>query len=135
MSCHTTVTFASRPLLPITISFYTAPPIHVHVEQMAVFQSEPDSATLLRIVGDRITHKWRALGSLLGVPQNRLEQIAHTKEQSDNTCYSCVVEVVDHWKNHLDRPTWNELIAAVKSLDETLAITIKHQLLSSQMST
>lgn len=104
---------------------------------MDALQSEPDSAIFLRMVGDRIPHKWRALGSLLGVPQNKLEQIAHTKEQLDTTCCSCVVEVVDHWKSHLlDRPsTWNELIVAVKNLDETLAFHMKHQLISGQMST
>ena len=120
----------------IIFFFNTAPPLHASEEQISALQSEPDSTTFLRMVGDRIPHKWRALGSLLGVPQNKLEQIAHTKEQSDTTCCSCVVEVVDHWKNHLDRPsTWNELIMAVKNLDETLAFAMKHQLLSGQMPT
>ena len=104
---------------------------------MGALQSQPDSTIFLHMVSDRIPLKWRALGSLLGVPQNKLDQIAHTTEQSDTTRCSCVVEVVEYWKNHLvDRPsTWNELIMAVKNLDETLAFSMKHQLVSGQMPT
>lgn len=77
------------------------------------------------------------LTSYLGVPQNELDQIALITEQSDTTRYSCVMKVVEYWKTHLlDRPsTWDELIMAVKQVDETLAFSIKHQLVSHQMPT
>ena len=101
---------------------------------MGALRHEPDSTMFLHMVSDRISPKWRALGSYLGVPQNELDQIALTTEQSDSTRCSCVVKVVEYWKTHLlDRPsTWDELIMAVKQVDETLAFSMKRQLLVSR---
>lgn len=97
-------------------------------------QEEPDVTTFLRMVGDKILHKWRALGLYLGVPQSKIEQTAQAKEQTDTTFCSCVVEIFEYWKSHLPvdkKPTWNELIMAVRNVDETLFISMKRKLMSS----
>ena len=106
------------------------------MEQTGILQSEPNVTVFLNLVGDRIPHMWRGLGSFLGVPQYEIDKIAHIKEQTDVTRCPCLVAVFEHWKNHLDKsPTWSDLIMAVKNVDETLALTMQHQLISGQIST
>ena len=97
-----------------------------------ILQSEPDVTKFLHMGGDRISLEWRGLGAYLGVPRNEIQKIAHSMEPSDKTCCTCLVAIIEYWKDHLiDRsPTWNDLIVAVKKVDETLALTIRHQLVS-----
>ena len=106
--------------------FPTVPPM----EQSDILQNEPDVTKFLHMVGDRISLQWRALGLYLGVPHNEIQKVAHSMEPSDKTCCTCLVAIIEYWKDHqTDRsPTWNDLIAAVKKVDETLTPTIMHQL-------
>lgn len=116
---------------PCMLIFPTAPPMAM-MEQSDILQSEPDVTKFLYMVGNRISFNWRALGAYLGVPNDEIQKIAHTTEPSDKTCCTCLVAVIEYWKDHqTDRPpTWNDLIAAVKQIDEPLTVTIRHQLVS-----
>ena len=101
------------------------------MEQSDIFQSEPDVTKFLHMVGNKISLKWKALGAYLGVPTDEIQKIAHTiQPPADPTC--CLAAVIEYWKGHqTDRPpTWNDLIAAVKQVDEPLTVTIRHQLVS-----
>ena len=73
---------------------------------------------------------WKGLGAYLGVPQNDIERIAHCKEQTDTTRCQCLTAIFNYWKAHqTDRqPCWNDLIAAVKNIDEGLARTMVSEL-------
>ena len=110
--------------------FPTAPPTMERSD--AIFQSEPDVTKFLHMVGSRISLKWRALGAYLGVPTDEIQKIAHANEPRDKSCCTCLVAVIEYWKDHqTDRPpTWNDLITAVKLVDEPLTVTIRHQLVS-----
>ncbi len=102
------------------------------MEQRDILQSEPDVTKFLHMVGNRISLKWRALGAYLGVPNDEIQKIARTTGIADDTCCTCLVAVIEYWKDHhINRPpTWNDLITAVKQIDEPLTVTIRHQIVS-----
>ena len=100
------------------------------MEQTGILQSEPDVTMFLQLVGQKIPHKWKGLGAYLGIPYNEIEKIAHCMEHTDSTRCQCLAAIFDYWKNHqITRPpTWSDLIAAVRNVDESVAKTMIDQL-------
>ena len=98
---------------------FAAPSLENHI----ILQAEPDVRTFLQLVGYKIPHKWRGLGAYLGVPQNEIELIAHHNEPVDPTRCQCLSAVFNYWKNHQTdkEPTWNDLVSAVKNVDDSLS--------------
>ena len=72
---------------------------------------------------------WQGFGASLGVPNEEITLIAQN-EHSDPTRCQCLSAVFDYWKNHQTErePCWNDIISAVKIIDDSLAREMTNKL-------
>ena len=76
---------------------------------MPVHAGGVDLDNLVLELQGQVTSRWYQLGSVLGVPEEILNQLLHY------TVKDALVEVLDYWlKNHTGQPSWEEIRAAVK---------------------
>ena len=69
-----------------------------------------------------IANKWKTIGTLLDLPSGKLDSIQVESHWDDDR----MREMVDEWLKTLDA-TWEDLIAAVKVVNETRASEIEHE--------
>ena len=76
--------------------------------------------TLLILLREQVSPKWREFGEAVGIDDMVLDSIA-------NTC-SPFVELLDYWLKYYDgRPTWSVVAKALRDIDlQKLARDIEH---------
>ena len=57
---------------------------------------------------------WFTLGIQLGVPDHRLDEIEHNHPRDASRCK---VEVLRHWRDNSEQPSWQNLASALRSMD------------------
>ena len=78
--------------------------------------SKPELSDLMDALYHRVADKWKVIGSLLNIPDGKLEAIA---EKYRGDPHTCLVEMLETWLEQVDPPaTWTAIIDAVQFLGE-----------------
>ena len=90
--------------------------------------TEPKMKDLSKYVAAVIPDKWMQVADQLELSRSKIRAIR--KDEDD--CYERFMAVFDQWKQSCCQPyTWESLITALKSVDETgLAYKLKHDFCS-----
>ena len=93
----------------------------------------PNETTFAHLVGQKLAPRWKDFGTYLGVKQTNIQVIDKQDSGVSSLCQK-LISVFNHWKNNKTgpKPTWKDLIAGVKRLDENLAQEMEIKLCSGQ---